>query len=374
MSSQIYKGNDLNGQTLQVEVEGDRIIAVCQLPRQPELPYLLPVLVELQHNGAMGKVYDLISGTEELSLIAETLLRHGVGRCLPTLVQKFSNEHLASLRLLESCRMGDVKLKKLFFGYFHEGIFLSPLDGWRGAHPSENLNLPDWDMFRKIDDALGGHIHTVNIAPELTGAMDFIDRAAAAGKKVALGHCCPEPEVIREAVRRGADRVTHFGNGAAPMIHRFRNPFWEFLRNDGLKLGLICDGFHLPPETAETALKIKGRKNCLPVSDASCCSGLPPGIYENGTVTLEENGFLHVTGQEILAGSSVQQDSCVNFLMGKLGFSLEDAWKQCSLIPAAAAGIELPRLEVGAEASFVIVESGKDQVSIQKTLFLGNVY
>lgn len=374
MSSRIFTGNDLNGRTLQVEVEGSRIASVRELPHQSGLPRLLPLLTELQHNGAMGFHYDDITGPEDLDRIADTLLKHGVGRCLATLVQKFTPERLDAQRRLEQVRQQSPKFSTLFFGYFQEGIFMSPLDGWRGSHTPDRILPPDWDIFRRIDDALDGHIHTVNLAPELPGAMEFLDRAVAAGKKVSLGHCCPDSATIREAVKRGADRVTHFGNGAAPTIHRFKNPFWEFLNNDGLKLGLICDGFHLPPELVGTALKVKGKKNCYPVSDAAKYSGLPPGPYADGTIVLEPDGFLHVAGQEILAGSSQQQDTCVGFLMEKLGFTLEEAWRQCSLIPAAAAGIELPELKPGEEASFVVVAERGRQAFIEETVFLGQSF
>jgi N-acetylglucosamine-6-phosphate deacetylase len=245
--------------------------------------------------------------------------------------------------------------------------------GWRGDHDVNCIKEPDWDLFRKIDDASGNRFLTINIGPEVPGAMEFISKAVDAGKKISIGHCNPTTEQIREAVKRGADRVTHFANGANPTLHRFKNPFWELLDNPKLKLGLICDGFHLPPEVVSVAMKIKGRNNCLVVSDASSYSGLKPGIY-GGTRQLEANGYRHVIGQDILAGSGCQQNTCVNFLMQHLGFSFLRAWYQCSQIPAASVGLTLPSIKVGEEASFVIVREENNAAVIDRTVIMGTEY
>ena len=89
---------------------------------------------------------------------------------------------------------------------------------------------------------------------------------------------------------------------------------------------------------------------------------------------LEPNGYLHVIGQDILAGSSCQQNTCVNFLMKHLGFSLLQAWRQCSLIPAASVGLKLPEIKVGEEASFVIVNEQNNEAVIDRTVIMGTEY
>jgi dihydroorotase-like cyclic amidohydrolase len=43
--------------------------------------------------------------------------------------------------------------------------------------------------------------------------------------------------------------------------------------------------------------------------------------------------------------------------MQKCGYSLETAWKMCSVNPARIAGIDLPMLKEGDEATFVIYHS-----------------
>lgn len=374
MCAMQYTGTLIDGGDVSFEVEKGVITSVTPVKSSPGSPWIMPVLVDLQQNGAVGCSFSSLKTPDELRTITETLFRHGVGRVQATTCSVPWEELLDSVKLIANECDRDPVLNKVIFGLFQEGIFISPEEGWRGDHDLECLKKPDWDMFRKLDDISGNRYITVNIAPEVPGAMEFISKAVEGGKKVAVGHCNPTTEQIREAVERGADRVTHFANGAAPMIHRFKNPFWEFLNNPKLKLGLICDGFHLPPELVSAAMKIKSKHNCLVVSDASRFSGLAPGIYGQGKRQLDPDGFLHVIGKDILAGSSCQQDSCVNFLMKKLGFSLLDAWRQCSLIPAAVMGIKLPEIKVGGEASFVLVHEVENSAVIEKTVIMGTEY
>ena len=82
---------------------------------------------------------------------------------------------------------------------------------------------------------------------------------------------------------------------------------------------------------------------------------------------IEPNGFIHVAGQEILAGAWFQQNRSVQFLVEKCGLPLETAWKLCSVYPARIAGLTLPLLKAGEEASFVIVRGCK----VEKTIFMG---
>jgi N-acetylglucosamine-6-phosphate deacetylase len=196
----------------------------------------------------------------------------------------------------------------------------------------------------------------------------------ANGKVVTLGHCKPDAETIQEAVRRGASMVTHFGNGAAPMIHRFNNPFWSFLAEERLALGLICDGHHLPPDLLKVAFSCKQKKTCIPVSDASGYSGFPPGpvrFQDGRTVVISDDGKITVAGKDILSGAWFQLDRAVEYLASALGFSFPDAWRQCSIIPAEWIGIPLPQLSRGDEATFVVADWRQGRLSMQRTLFGG---
>ena len=65
------------------------------------------------------------------------------------------------------------------------------------------------------------------------------------------------------------------------------------------------------------------------VSDANIYSGCIPGTYQRiGGLdcVIEKNGFIHVVGQEILAGAWYQNNRSVEFLVNQVGLNFLDAW------------------------------------------------
>ncbi len=354
-----YSGRLASGQAVALTVEKGRIAAVRETAPAPDAPWLLPVLVDLQHNGSLGITYnELRDGPPvHLQTIARHLRRHGVGRCLATLTTDPREQMIRTAAQLSRWLDDDPDLDALFPGLFHEGIFMSPEDGWRGVHAQDWILPPDPDYFRTVNDASGGRIRVVNVAPEQPDALAFIETAVAAGVHVTLGHANPDARTIAEAVARGATLVTHFGNGAAPMLHRHHNPLWSYLAHPELRLGLIGDGFHLPPDLVRAALAAKGPDRCFLVSDASGHAGMPPGTYERdgwGKFAISGNGYLHVVDSEMLSGAWFQIDRGVDFLVSRLGMALPEAWRLCSQTPARILGIDLPDLTAGSEASFVL--------------------
>ncbi|NMA19247.1 MAG: hypothetical protein GX927_01605 [Lentisphaerae bacterium] len=376
MSQKFYRGIDLNNTAIELVVEDDMITAVRPIAADSSLPWLLPSLVDLQHNGALEIAYNNLAenAPAQLRQVAEHLIRNGIGRCLATFTTCPYERLNTAAKAFDQALCADKILEALFPGIFHEGVFISPKAGWRGGHDPAYILPPDWEKFSRLQELADGRIRLVNIAPEEPGALDFIRKAHAAGIKVALGHCCPDTATIAAAVKAGASMVTHFGNGSSPEIHRFHNPFWGFLDQAGLALGLVGDGFHLPPELVRVALRCKGIDNCFMVSDANIYSGCVPGTYQRiGGLdcVIEKNGYIHVVGQEILAGAWYQNNRSVEFLVNQVGLNFLDAWKLCSTIPAKLIDIELPQLQPGDEATFVQARFDKQTLHIEQSVFCG---
>ncbi len=374
-----YTGRLESGKAVEITVEGTAIADVQPLNDEADLPYILPVLVDLQQNGALGTAFDDIRdhGAEGLRRIIQLLRSHGVGRILATLTTYPYEALQKSAQCIDAVLSEDPELDAMIAGFFHEGVFISPLDGWRGAHAKEWLLPPDYDRVQRLDEASGKRIKIVNVAPEEPGGLEFVERAAADGKLVAIGHANPTVAITEEAVKRGARMITHFGNGAPGFIHRHENPFWSFLDEPQLALGVICDGFHLPPDLVAVALRCKSRNQILPVSDASRQSGLAPGSYfrPNGApMIISPEGRISIEGEEnLLAGAWFQLDRGVEFLVKEVNMPFLEAWNQCSRIPAAFIGLELPKPEVGQEASFVLAH-WHNGVVIDQAVHLGKAY
>jgi len=226
-------------------------------------------------------------------------------------------------------------------------------------------------------DASGERIKVVNVAPEEPGGIEFIQAAVNKGIKVAIGHCNPDAATIKKAVEAGASMITHLGNGAKPEIKRFNNPFWAMLSESGLAPGLVGDGFHLPPEFVKVTLKCK-KQNCFMVSDSSFFAGSSPGEYTRSdgskVVVTPECRINTLENPDILAGAWFQQDRSVEFLVQQCGIDFIEAWKLCSIYPAAIAGINLPTLETGSEASFNIVEWKNNSLRLLNSIHAGKEF
>jgi N-acetylglucosamine-6-phosphate deacetylase len=196
-------------------------------------------------------------------------------------------------------------------GYHLEGPFISPVDGYRGAHPLPHVREPDWDEFRKYQDGANGRIKLVTLAPELPGALHLIERLTKSGVVVALGHTAADGNTIRDAVRAGAKLSTHLGNGCPVQLHRHSNPIWEQLAEDGLAASIIADGHHLPPAVLKVLLRSK--TNIILTSDLGSLAGLPPGIYREWDQALEvmADGRIVLAGTPYLAGAAKTLDECV---------------------------------------------------------------
>ena len=81
--------------------------------------------------------------------------------------------------------------------------------------PPASIRDPDWSLFQELQEASGGRIVLMTLAPERTGAIEFIRRATAAGVVIALGHTAADAATIRAATEAGARLSTHLGNGIA---------------------------------------------------------------------------------------------------------------------------------------------------------------
>ncbi|PCJ60519.1 MAG: hypothetical protein COA79_08070 [Planctomycetota bacterium] len=368
----IYKGITVDGNAIEVNISDSKISKIKQIENSEDLPLIGIPLVDAQNNGGIGYNYNHLS--ENIDALPEMIKfyrSHGIGRILATITTNLPEVIRKSGSALVNAMESDSDVDVFYPGFFHEGIYMSKLDGWRGGHQTKFIKDPDYHEFSETNKACHNKIKLVNIAPEEPGAMSFIEKAVADGVRVSLGHACPNAEQVAEAVKCGATMVTHFGNGANPTIHRHTNPFWSFLAHDELSLGIIGDSFHLPADLIKTAYKVKGKEKIVMVSDCAGLSGLRTGLHKDGKITIESNGYMHHTGEEILAASWHQLDKGVEVLCN-LGWSLADAWRQCSEVPANQFNIKTDRIEEGASANFVLSKySEASGLVLEKVLFKG---
>jgi N-acetylglucosamine-6-phosphate deacetylase len=239
-----------------------------------------------------------------------------------------------------------------------EGPYISAEDGPRGAHPREHIRPPNWDEFRRLQDASGGRIRLMTLAPEWDGALNFIERLVKTNVVVSIGHTAASPARIREAISAGARLSTHLGNGSHAMLPRHDNYFWEQLAADELWASIICDGHHLPPALIRCILRVKTPARIILTCDASSLAGLPPGRYREWDQELEvrPKGKIVVAGSGFLAGSWSFLDHCIGQVVRHGGVGLREAVDMASIRPRQLLGLSVNRIETGQPAELLLFE------------------
>ncbi len=330
-------------------------------PAAPDLEtgWIAPGLFDLQINGCDGKSFNSPTlTTDDVAHVVRTCRRHGVTGLLPTLVTNSASALLHGLSILRRACEADRAVGAAVPGFHLEGPYVSPEDGPRGAHPLAHVRPPDWDEFRSFQDAAGGRIRLLTLAPEHDGALGLIERATQAGVVVALGHTAASGATVREAIRAGAKLSTHLGNGSHAMLPRHDNYVWEQLAAEELWASVICDGHHLPAAVLRCVVRVKGVGRTILTCDASSLAGLPPGRYVEWGQAFEvlPEGKVVVSGTPYLAGSAAFTDACVRLAPRLMGVGLREAIDMAGANPRNLLGLPPRRLLVGDVADLVLFD------------------
>lgn len=348
-----------------------------KLPAGSERFIIAPGLIDNQVNGFAGVSFTF--GGAELSAegvkkATEALWKTGVTTYIPTLTTNSHDLLLKNFTVLGKA-MNDPSLLGSIPGFHLEGPYISPVDGYRGAHPKSHVRKPDWNEFLLLNKAAGNKIIQVTLAPEMEGAMDFIDKCRAAGIIVALGHHNGSAEQVNAAIDHGARIATHLGNGCANMINRHLNPLWPQLADDRLMISIIGDGFHLNPEEIRVFYKVKGSDKTIITSDVTSYASLPPGKFlneEGDTIELTPEGMVRYTAQNVLAGSASPVKKGMANVMKVTGCSLDEAIQMTSINPARLYGLsDRGEIMVGRRADLILFQLIKDEMVIRKTYVKG---
>ena len=346
------------GEPLAIAVEGGRIASVTASDQLPSV-WVAPALFDPQINGALGVGFTAPHLTaDQVRTVADECRRHGVGAFAPTLITSGFETLRAGFAALARVLDADAELARRMPCFHLEGPYICGDDGPRGAHPREHARDPDWDEFRRWQDAAGGRIRMVTLAPERAGALVFIEKLTAANVVVAIGHTAATGAQIRAAVAAGARTSTHLGNGCHALLPRHDNYLWEQLACDDLHASIITDGHHLPPALITSIVRVKGLSRLLLTCDAGSLAGMPPGKYREWGAELEvlPSGKIVVAGTPFLAGSGHFTDVCVSHLMCTTGIRLGDATDLASARPRQLLGLPVTTIEAGQPADLMLFD------------------
>lgn len=369
-----------NNEKVSIEIENgviQKIENITTFEKEKSNNYFIaPALIDNQVNGCVG--VDFADPNLTTDAVLKTIKEHhknGVATFLPTVITASQESLIQSFGNL-AITLEDSEVSNSIPGFHLEGPYISPEDGFRGAHNVEDIRLPDWDEFQKTNDVANGKIIQVTLAPEIEGAIEFIKKCEKNNIVVSLGHHNANADEIKRAVDAGAKTVTHLGNGCANTINRFNNPLWMQLAEDRLMSSFIVDGFHLLPELVKVFYKAKGKEQIILTSDMTLLAGMPAGNYEwdGKDVVLTPEGIIMLPKENCFAGASLPLITGVGNMMKFTNCGLQEAIDMASKNPAKLYGFEdRGSIEIGKRADLMLFSLEDNKLNVVKTIVGGNV-
>ncbi len=312
---------------------------------------VIPGLIDVHSHGNSGA--DFSDGDYEgLKAMAAYYAKVGVTSFAPAsmtlpyevLAKAFGNAR----RLVEEAPAGLSVLR----GIQMEGPYFSYKK--RGAQNAEYLKEPDFAGFRKLWEDCGGLVRIVDVAPELPGAVEFVEQAKALCT-VSIAHTDSDYDHAKAACDAGVTHLTHLYN-AMPGIHH-RNPgvIPAAVENENVQAELICDGLHVHPASVRLAFAMFPGRMVL-VSDSGRCCGMPEGSkFElGGQDAWLRDGVARLADGTIACSATNLYDCMVNAI--RFGVGEEEAIRAATCNPAKAIGAEtlVGTIETGKIADFLI--------------------
>lgn len=305
-------------------------------------------LFDIQVNGFTGVDFqqpDLSAA--DLRRAVDGLAAHDTSRIFATLITDSISSLSGKFENLERIRAEDPVVAAAVCGYNLEGPWLSPEPGYCGAHDPRHMGSPNIADFDRLQEAAGGHIKLLTVAPELPDSANFIRHVVSSGVQVSLGHTNASDADIDIAIDAGARFCTHLGNGVPTEMYRHDNVTQRLLARDELTAFFIPDGIHLPPFVLKNFFRAKPPGKALFTTDCMAAAGAPAGIYRiaHHELVVGEDRVVRAPGTSGFAGSALAPDEGVTNIRRWLGLDEDEARRLFSTSVAGAFGLRLPALK-----------------------------
>lgn len=231
-------------------------------------------------------------------------------------------------------------------GFHLEGPYISPKK--KGAQDERNIARPSVEEFQTFS-----HVKMITVAPEAEGCMDFISEISGRCS-VSIGHTDCDYETALEAIRRGANCLTHTFNAMPPFSHRAPGPIGAGFERQ-IYAQLICDGLHVSKPAVLMIYRLFGAKRTVLISDSIRPAGMPEGVYDCGglPVTLKDGVARLADGT--IAGSVASLFDCVKKAV-EFGIPFDDAVTMATKTPAELLGVKKGVIAAGFDADMLIID------------------
>ncbi len=327
--------------------------------------YVIPGLTDIHFHGCMGS--DCCDGTAEaFRTIAKYELSQGVTSITPA-TMTMPEEVLAGI--CRTVRDFTYEEGADLCGLYMEGPFIS--EKKKGAQNGDYIRRADPEMLARLQEAAGGKIRTVVVAPETEGAMDFI-RTCRGKLNISLAHTDADYETAREAFACGATELTHLYNAMPPLAHRAPGPIGAGADDERCMAELICDGIHVHPAMVRAAFRLFGDDRIILISDSMRAAGMEDGEYDLGGQKVIVHGNRAVLEDGTIAGSVTNLLNCMRKAVKDMGIPLASAVKCAAVNPARAIGIleDYGTLDSGKYANILLLD---EKLELKKVCHRGKM-
>lgn len=320
--------------------------------------YVLPGLVDVHSHGAVG--YDFSDADAKgLAEILRYEKRCGITAYCPTTMTLPKSQFWAMFDAMKALETTPDMAQ--IAGINMEGPFLDTQK--KGAHAADYILQPDIAFFRECNARcaaacqaeLGQAIRLVTLAPNVPGAMEFIE-ALKDETTISLGHTAADYDTARRALDAGADHITHLFNAMAPFSHREPGLVGAAAEDENCMAELICDGIHVHASAVRAAFAMFPGRIVL-ISDSMRAAGMSDGTYTLGGQQVCVKGKLATLPDGTIAGSVTNLYDCMRTAVS-FGIPLEEAVAAATINPAKSIRIDdkVGSIAVGKRADVLLVD------------------
>lgn len=367
----ILKDRVVKGKALIFNEKIQKIINVEDLKTEKNIEkidvkgkYISPGFIDLHIHGYAG--FDTMDAdVDKLKIVSKEIIKNGTTSFLPTTTTMKIGRIYKALKIIRQVK-NESYIGAEILGANVEGPFISRQ--FKGAQDENNIIPIDFEMIKDYIDI----IKIITIAPEIEGAMEFIEKVSCSTDIViSIGHTNATFEEALSAFDLGINYVTHLFNAMSGLHHRKPGVVGAALSKK-VTCELIADKIHVHPKLYDFVIKSKGINQIVLVSDCIRAGGMLDGKYELGGQKIIVSDKRVELEDGTLAGSTLTLNEALRNIKEYTNYALEELIQMVTYNPAKIINVEHKKgtLEIGKDSDFTVFD---EEFNIFLTIVKGKI-